>query len=319
MAESRGEASNCAIKPSASMAASRELLTVGGDSLPFLERLLKQPGRANQRAQKPAQKPPGSGQAPPSMFTTPVAESSVLARLRGFLPQMEQENQKLQRAIEEQGQEAVSMEAVDDSQQHIEMDLSLGLVDLRTPDAVVAAERALVGGAGQGGSAGRREGEGEGMGEGVSGSSESDSELESESESSDGDEGGIRRANAHGGGRLGGEGRSAAMEEDGAGGLSQGGLAQNGGAAGDIGMFLGRPFGNGAAAGDDGAGGGDGGVFRVGVGGEKGGQGANMHPGQHKGGYGGRKKKGLGKAKKGVRGRGSSKNGKAKPKIVEIS
>ncbi|GJP75682.1 hypothetical protein CLOP_g6103 [Closterium sp. NIES-67] len=76
MAESRGESSNCAIKPSASMAASRELLTVGGDSLPFLERLLKQPCRTNQRAQKPPQNPPGAGQAPPSMFTTPVAESS---------------------------------------------------------------------------------------------------------------------------------------------------------------------------------------------------------------------------------------------------
>ncbi|CAI6012108.1 unnamed protein product, partial [Closterium sp. NIES-65] len=127
-----------------------------------------------------------------------------LARLRGFLPQMEQENQKLQRAIEEQGQHSVSMEAVDDSQQHIEMDLSLGLVDLRTADAVAAAERALSG-AGQGSSVGRGEGEGE---EGEACSSDSDSELESESEDSDGDDGGnqggIRRADAHEGDGLGG-------------------------------------------------------------------------------------------------------------------
>ncbi|CAI5506604.1 unnamed protein product [Closterium sp. Naga37s-1] len=195
----------------------------------------------------------------------------VLARLRGFLPQMEQENQKLQRAIEvqrgaerckganggkdgrieawmvEQGQQAVSMEAVDDSQQHIEMDLSLGLVDLRTADAVAAAERALSG-AGQGSSVGR--GDGEGGEEGEAGSSDSDSELEPESEDSDGDDGGnqggIRRADAHGGDGLGGGDRCVAMEEDGeagsedgrgGGGVLPGGSLDGAVAGGDCGVF----------------------------------------------------------------------------------
>ncbi|KAG0590445.1 hypothetical protein M758_1G108000 [Ceratodon purpureus] len=88
-----------------------------------------------------------SSDAKPRMPTTSVPESSVLGRLKAFLPMMDEANQKLFSSIEEKGREEFDIEAVDedDDKPHIEMDLALGIADLNTPEALAAAERAAAG------------------------------------------------------------------------------------------------------------------------------------------------------------------------------
>lgn len=88
-----------------------------------------------------------SSDAKPRMPTTSVPESSVLGRLKAFLPMMDEANQKLFSSIEEKGREAFDIEVVDedDNKPHIEMDLALGIADLNTPEALAAAERAAAG------------------------------------------------------------------------------------------------------------------------------------------------------------------------------
>jgi len=90
---------------------------------------------------------PPSSDAKPRMPTTSVPESSVLGRLKAFLPMMDEANRKLFSGIEENGREQFDIEVVDEDEDkpHIEMDLALGIADLNTPEALAAAERAAAG------------------------------------------------------------------------------------------------------------------------------------------------------------------------------
>lgn len=90
---------------------------------------------------------PPSSDAKPRMPTTSVPESSVLGRLKAFLPMMDEANRALFSGIEEKGREQYDIEVVDedDEKPHIEMDLALGIADLKTPEALAAAERAAAG------------------------------------------------------------------------------------------------------------------------------------------------------------------------------
>ncbi|XP_024374323.1 uncharacterized protein [Physcomitrium patens] len=88
-----------------------------------------------------------SGDAKPRMPTTSVPESSVIGRLKAFLPVMQEANEKLFSGIEEKGREEFDIEVVDedDTKPQILMDLALGIADLNTPEAIAAAERAAAG------------------------------------------------------------------------------------------------------------------------------------------------------------------------------
>ncbi|CAG9467346.1 unnamed protein product [Pedinophyceae sp. YPF-701] len=74
-----------------------------------------------------------------------VANSELLAKLRGFLPEMERSNKELESAMKGRPREEFDIEAVDPqgAEQHIEMDLGVGVLELRDQAAVRAAERDL--------------------------------------------------------------------------------------------------------------------------------------------------------------------------------
>lgn len=75
----------------------------------------------------------------------PVPKSQVLDKLRDFLPVMSEANKKLQLAAMD-NTKVFDIESLEDNDSpHIEMDLMLGVADLNTPEAIVAAESAING------------------------------------------------------------------------------------------------------------------------------------------------------------------------------
>ena len=82
---------------------------------------------------------------PPSKPTiAPVPKSEFLDKLKGFLGVMAEANKKLEQEAEEGNSEAFDLEALTgDESQVIEMDLMLGVADLKTPEALKAAEAAI--------------------------------------------------------------------------------------------------------------------------------------------------------------------------------
>lgn len=93
----------------------------------------------------------GQGVLPSSLRTMPlgavVGESSVLRRVQAFLPVLDEANRKLAEAIKEKGTDDYDIEVLrsHEANAYVEMDLALGVADLRSDDAVSAAER-LAGG-----------------------------------------------------------------------------------------------------------------------------------------------------------------------------
>mmetsp|Transcript_9071 Transcript_9071/g.33339 ORF Transcript_9071/g.33339 Transcript_9071/m.33339 type:complete len:192 (-) Transcript_9071:312-887(-) len=88
----------------------------------------------------------GLPEPPEPGFTTKEAPlppcSGLLARLQEFLPELEAANNKLERQLAQgMPQNEVDVEAIDPDKPHIEMDLGLGIVDLKTEEAVAAAQR----------------------------------------------------------------------------------------------------------------------------------------------------------------------------------
>jgi len=75
--------------------------------------------------------------------TYPLPQSSVLDKVRAFLPQMQLANAELQQAISRQGREAVDIEHVDDDEpQHIELDLMMGFLEAKVaPNSAEVASR----------------------------------------------------------------------------------------------------------------------------------------------------------------------------------
>lgn len=68
--------------------------------------------------------------------------SSVLERVKAFLPSLQQANVQLQHTLASQP-EAVDIENVVEGRPHIEMDLACGVLDLKDERAVSAAEKSL--------------------------------------------------------------------------------------------------------------------------------------------------------------------------------
>ncbi|KAH9574392.1 hypothetical protein CY35_01G054500 [Sphagnum magellanicum] len=77
----------------------------------------------------------------------PLPESSVLGRVKSFLPVLDEANRNLFSDIQERGAEQFDIEVVNvgDDKPYIQMDLALGFADLYTPEAVAAAELAANG------------------------------------------------------------------------------------------------------------------------------------------------------------------------------
>lgn len=91
----------------------------------------------------------GQPSRPPSISgpMLPLDQSSVLSRVKAFLPVLDEANRKLAMAIEENGGEEFDIEVLNEGERapYVEMDLALGLADLHTPEAVAAAEQLVNG------------------------------------------------------------------------------------------------------------------------------------------------------------------------------
>jgi len=78
----------------------------------------------------------------------PVPPSSVLDRLKQFIPRIQEANQELEQQLQGSNPRDFDIEGVEEGQEggYIEMDLTCGLLDLKNADAIQAAEQALVNG-----------------------------------------------------------------------------------------------------------------------------------------------------------------------------
>ncbi|XP_043709806.1 unconventional prefoldin RPB5 interactor 1-like [Telopea speciosissima] len=80
------------------------------------------------------------------LSTTSFPTSNVLGKVKAFLGVMEEANKRLQLDAQEKSQNDHDIEVLTGNETEvIEMDLLLGVADLHTPEAVAAAESAIVG------------------------------------------------------------------------------------------------------------------------------------------------------------------------------
>eukprot|EP01018_Ginkgo_biloba_P040156 Gb_36095 [translate_table: standard] len=78
--------------------------------------------------------------------TTTVPASTVLGKLKDFLPVMDEANRKLNIEIQEKHVKNYDIEVLTgEEEQYIEMDLALGVAELHSAEALAAAELAMVG------------------------------------------------------------------------------------------------------------------------------------------------------------------------------
>ncbi|XP_022936666.1 uncharacterized protein LOC111443185 isoform X2 [Cucurbita moschata] len=78
-------------------------------------------------------------------ITEPAPKSQVLGRVKDFLGVLSEANKKLQLDAKDDA-EKYDIEALNgDESEVIELDLMLGIADLHTPEAVAAAESAIIG------------------------------------------------------------------------------------------------------------------------------------------------------------------------------
>ncbi|XP_057976830.1 uncharacterized protein LOC131163979 [Malania oleifera] len=79
-------------------------------------------------------------------ITTPVATSQVVGKVKDFLGMISEANKKLVLEAKDNSSEHYNIEVLTGSEpEYIEMNLMLGVADLHTPEAVVAAEAAIAG------------------------------------------------------------------------------------------------------------------------------------------------------------------------------
>ncbi|RZC62691.1 hypothetical protein C5167_024445 [Papaver somniferum] len=90
--------------------------------------------------------PPQSSTSGEKLVTSSIPKSQVLGKVRDFLGVMAEANKKLQTDAKENSGKDYDIEALTGNEkEYIEMDLIVGVADLHTPEAVAAAESALVG------------------------------------------------------------------------------------------------------------------------------------------------------------------------------
>lgn len=139
----------------------------------------------------------------PVMKLDALPQSSVLDRLKTFLPEMAAANDKLQEDMSGKAPREFDIEDVGEgAENYIEMDLACGVVDLKDSSAVVAAERAIA--AGGGSEQPALDG----------GSSSSDSDSDSEAPEERAKEGHSQRSNEQQGMTAGSEGDASPSVED---------------------------------------------------------------------------------------------------------
>jgi len=124
--------------PSGGAGRSRDLLAVehaGGEAGVPPSLLLNRPA--------PGAGPAASREAP-NFSDLPPPPSALLSKLQTFLPQMAAANEELANAMKVRPPEDFDVECVgsDDDERRVEMDVGLGVVDLKTREAVAEAEAA---------------------------------------------------------------------------------------------------------------------------------------------------------------------------------
>ncbi|KAI3878933.1 hypothetical protein MKX03_037330 [Papaver bracteatum] len=87
--------------------------------------------------------PPQNSTSGEKLVTSSIPKSQVLGKVRDFLGVMAEANKKLQTDAKEKDYDIEALTG--NEKEYIEMDLILGVADLHTPEAVAAAESALVG------------------------------------------------------------------------------------------------------------------------------------------------------------------------------
>ncbi|GAB4842558.1 hypothetical protein Ancab_012534 [Ancistrocladus abbreviatus] len=78
-------------------------------------------------------------------LTSPVPRSQVLGKVKDFLGIISEANKSLQVNAKDKPKDYDIEVLTGNESEYIEMDLMLGIADLRTPDAVAAAEAAIAG------------------------------------------------------------------------------------------------------------------------------------------------------------------------------
>ena len=110
-----------------------------------LEQLLGTLSSKGSAADKPS--PMGGTMQKPAIGK--VEKSSLLGKLKQFLPELEKANQKLEAEMAVHPAESFDIENVHEGEAHIEMDLACGVIDLKDKAAETAAEKAIACGSGR--------------------------------------------------------------------------------------------------------------------------------------------------------------------------
>ncbi|CAL9186548.1 unnamed protein product [Musa hybrid cultivar] len=115
-----------------------ESLLVGGD----------QPARVTRGRKPPAATAAASviGGSEPKPLTAAVPRSRFLEKVKDFLGVMAEANEKLEHEVQSSSRQDHDVEVLSGNEkEYIEMDLLLGVADLRTAEAVAAAEATMCG------------------------------------------------------------------------------------------------------------------------------------------------------------------------------
>ncbi|THU50866.1 hypothetical protein C4D60_Mb06t24870 [Musa balbisiana] len=116
-----------------------ESLLVGG----------KQPARVTRGRKPPAAAAAsviGGSEPKPKPLTAAIPRSQFLEKVKDFLGVMAEANEKLEHEVQSSSRADHDVEVVSGNEkEYIEMDLLLGVADLRTAEAVAAAEAAMCG------------------------------------------------------------------------------------------------------------------------------------------------------------------------------
>ncbi|CAL9056016.1 uncharacterized protein LOC135676760 [Musa acuminata AAA Group] len=105
-----------------------------------------QPARVTRGRKPPAAAASVIGGSEPKPLTAAVPQSQFLEKVKDFLGVMAEANEKLEHEVQSSSRPDHDMEVLSGNEnEYIEMDLLLGVADLRTAEAVAAAEATMCG------------------------------------------------------------------------------------------------------------------------------------------------------------------------------